>query len=483
MSASPDVPLTANLAPAPLIDRYPQVLGSNLNHAYISAAFRSCSQGYRQQYVDVLDELLEREPHGYAVLAQRILMTAGARRSVKAAKTEASSPDEALAEEARCLVERQLDSIPFLTQHFAYLLWSLYYGPVAAEILWEPQSHGCAWWITGLQDVHSRRLSYPDQSAWRLHIWDQGAVSTEGFGTHPSEQYFGFAIDDYPNKFIVHTPHLRGDYPTRDGLGRELAFWFSLKAIGARGAGQNVERFAKPWAWATYNTGSEANGGKPRAASDPDIAIGSAAVKALGTGSLSGATIPDSITLNLKYPDGVNSIGHLDFINLVDKQVSKAVLGNTDTTEGGPNGSRAATETRKKGSLELARYDASGFSATLTHCLARPIVELNLPHAAHLIPTIELAVDEEPDPAHLMSIAVQGAGIGMPIDADKMAAIAKLPLIPNETGLPRRCVPLKPMDLGATGGVSDAEADRGTTAADAANDDTKDGAKPESKDQ
>src|SRR5690348_3277670 len=66
-------PEEAKLAPYPLIDRYPVVLGSNLSLASISQAFRSAQTGWRQPYVDLLDELLEREPHGFAVLSQRIL--------------------------------------------------------------------------------------------------------------------------------------------------------------------------------------------------------------------------------------------------------------------------------------------------------------------------------------------------------------------------------------------------------------------------
>lgn len=469
-----DVPAPdAVIAPWPIIDRYPTVLGSNLNHAYISAAMRSCTQGYRQQWVDVLDELLEREPFGFACLSQRILTTAGARKHVRAAEAQPGTPDAELAEKARALVEAQLKSIPNLTQHCATLLWSIYYGVTALEKLWERVDRPDAkWWIRGLQLIHSRRLAYPDQADWRLHIWDQGAVSVaEAIGTHPSERFWGLAVDDYPFKFIVHTASLRGDYPPREGLGRELAFWFSLKGMAARGAGQNVERFAKPWTWATYNTGTPETP-HPRTAVPADIDIAKAAVSALGTGSLAGATIPDSIKLNLTQPLSTGAIGHKDFIGLCDEQISACIRGNTNTTKGGPNGSRAAMETQKQGEREQQRYDAAGLGETLTRQFAHDVIALNMPEALHVVPTIEVAVEEEPDPDHVMTVAQKAVMAGVPVDADALGAIVKLPLIPNDTKgpdgkpIPRRCVPLKPMDLGATTGVSDAEAERGKTAQD-----------------
>lgn len=448
----PDVPdATVQVAPWPLIDRFPIVLGAQLTHAYISATLRSATQGYRQQFVDVLDELLEREPTGYALLAQRVLMVAGARRCVIPAKTEPGSPDEELAKQAAALVEKQLADIPHLTQHLAALSWAIYYGPVGLEILWDRVATKVgetpvSWWARGLQFIHSRRLSYPDMSAWRLHVWDQGTVSTEGIGTHPTEQYFGLAVDDYPNKFIIHIPQLRGDYPTRDGLGRELVFWFSLKGMAARGAGQTVERFAKPWAFGTYATGSRETDYKPRTATKEDIAVLDSALKALGIGSLASASLPDSVAVHLKWPETTSSIGHKDFMAICDQQIARAISGNADLMQSGPNGARAAMQVQKRGTLELARYDASGLSATMTEQFARPVVTLNMPEAAHLVPTIEFAVDEEPDPLHVMEIAAKAVSVAVPVDADKLGEMVKLPLTPNETGAPRQCIPLKPVE-------------------------------------
>jgi phage gp29-like protein len=422
------------VAPYPLTDRFPTILGSNLNLTVISAAYRSCTMGYRQQYVDILDELLEREPHGFAVLSQLIFLLAGARLTVRPAMAPKGSKDADLAQENADYVQAAIERIPGRTARFAELLWALYYGLSGQEIMWESTSQGVL--PTNLQFIHSRRLAYPDQNVWELHIWDQGAVAGWMPGHYPTEQIYGIRVRDYPHKFIVHAPHVRGDYPTRDGLGRELAFWFALKGMAARGSAQFVERFAKPWALAYYSTQSD---GQPRTATgeqggagdmQSDIEKADAAIKALGTGSLSGAVLPDSVKVvleQLKY-----GMTQKDFISIINAEISKAVLTNTDMTEASPGGSRAATQTRKEGLMEVARYHAANFGDTLSRDLATPIIQLNRPHAAHLIPIIDIAVEEKPDAMSIMKVITAGAAVHMPIDADWAAEQTGMRLIPNE---------------------------------------------------
>src|SRR5512135_438292 len=91
----PPAPGDAPLAPFPNFDRYPVVIGSNLTLQYISSVFRLATTGYRREYVDVLDELLERDPATYAVYAQRVFGVAGARWTVEPAECEESERDEA----------------------------------------------------------------------------------------------------------------------------------------------------------------------------------------------------------------------------------------------------------------------------------------------------------------------------------------------------------------------------------------------------
>lgn len=463
VSAPTEVPApqAAKLAPWPHVDRYPTVLGSNLTLSSISSAFRLAQTGYRQQYVDVLNELIEREPHGFAVISQRILTVAGGR--VELVPPECADSEMERAEEIADACRRMVLSLPGLAQSLAALLWAIYYGVSTAETSWSKTSG--LWQPTRLHFVHPRRLSYPDQFSWELRIWDQGLVmpiqSGKGYGT---ERIFGLRVDDYPGKFVVHTPQLRGDYPTRDGLGRELAYWFAIKSIAARGAPAYLERFARPWPIAYYATQDD---GKPRAAQDADKMLADSAVASLGTGTLSSATLPDSIRIALEGAGGSGTgrpvLTYEQWIAICNAEISKVVLSQTFTTETGKFGSRSTADTGEQSQLRNAVYDAAALAETLKRDLVQWIVRLNWPEDIHLTPTVVIHVEDEPDANQRLELAAKAAQFGIPVDADAMADILGLPVVPNEekdeagNPCPRRMMPLTWMDPEQAQALADPE--------------------------
>lgn len=420
-------------APWPVVDKYPIVQGQALSLQTLASAYRVALTGYRLNYVDILDELLERDPHAFAVLSQRILVVAGGRLEFKPAVGK-DDPRFERAEEITKLVDDQVKAIPSLRQHFATLLWSLFYGIVGAEIHWDRV--GNAWTIKKLSFVHSRRFSFPDPNSWDLYIVDQGGPFFPAAYAGPNATY-GLRIDDYPNKFITHAPQVRGDYPTRDGLGRELGDWLCLKRLGARGAAQYLERFAKPWALGSYKTGYVDETGSAvevRSATKEDIQSLEAAMNALGVGSLSSYTHPDSVDVDMKTPDGVggSKIGYLEFLGYCDDQITKAVRGNTFTTSAGKFGAKGTAETGRDGELDLARYDAACFADTLKRDLVTAIVRLNAPGDLDLVPHVCIHVEDDPEPKAIMDLALTAVKIGMPLDADALAARVDLKLIPQD---------------------------------------------------
>lgn len=446
-------PDSAPLAPYPAIDRYPTILGSSVTLAYISSVFRLALTGYRREFCDLLDELLERDPHMYAVVAQRVHAVAGGRIQIVPAKTEAGSADEKRAREIKDYVDRRVFSIPDLQQSFAQLQWGgIFYGVGASEISWRQDEDG--WYPARLHWIHSRRLAYPDANSWSVRIWDQGMVASWDVHQDPTAQLFGLRCDDFPGKFLVHTPSVRGNYPTRDGLGRECAYWSALKLMGARGASQYIERFGKPWSAGYYATQDD---GKPRAANDEDIKALDAAGRALGIGGLAHATLPNSTKLDIFGPAAFapgSSLIHAAFVALCNGEESKAVLGQTDTTEAGPNGSRSATEVRKTGTYELYRYDAACLSETINHGLIRWIVSLNFPGEERLAPRVVIHAAEAPDPDALAKRASLLAHAGAPVDADEIGEQTGVAMLPEpkdgEKQQGRRMVPLallKPYEI------------------------------------
>lgn len=423
-----------SLAPWPSIDRWPTIIGSNLTLSYLSSVYRSAQTGYRREYVDVLDELIERDPHAFAVVSQRIIGVASGRLTMIPARCDDSEKERAKEIADDC--EQALHGIEQRSQALSGLLGAIFYGVSAAEINWSVD--GGKWTPTSLSWIHSRRLAYPDPNSWSVKIWDLGMMIGWGNTTGKRQNDatalgFGLSPSDFPGKFIVHAPQLRWNYPTRDGLGREIAYWMALKLMAARNLSAFVERFGKPWPIGYYNSTIEGKD-HPRAATDDDKSVLQATLQNLGAGNLNAAALPDSVRVDLGGPLASRlppELPQTQLIRVCNGEISKAVLGQSDTTEAGGNGSRSAAEVRKSGTIELYRYDAACLCATLKRDLISVYVHLNFPGQEHLTPTPHLDVEPPPDRMEESQIILNMVKSGAPIDADRAAQVTGVELIPN----------------------------------------------------
>jgi hypothetical protein len=388
---------SALIAPAPIADRAPIVIGQNLTLSYLASTYRLATQGIRYPFV------------------------AGARLDIQPAKLPAGHRETARALEICGEVDRQVRRIPRLAQSLGALAWGNVFGISAAEIEWERTER---WTAKRLHFIHSRRLSYPDATSWDLHVFDQGASSVMAPARPGAKAAMGLRIADYPGKFVVHTPQLSGDYPTRDGEGRYIGVYLALKRTIVRASAQDFERTIRPWVLGYFNRESDKNA--RTVADKDDIRQLEATVRALGLGSLNGAILPDACKVEILR--AASTANAQEFVAFLDGQVTKAMLGQTFTTEPGKFGAKGVTETAKKGSLELARYDGRCLADSLEAGLVHWIVRLNFPGEEHLAPDLALAVDEEPDPELLMRLAKDADAIGVPLDYVELGRRLRLPL-------------------------------------------------------
>ena len=252
---------------------------------------------------------------------------------------------------------------------------------------------------------------------------------------------FGLRVGSLPHKFIIHAPQLRGDYPTREGLGLQLCEWFVLKRVGARMGAQYLERWGKPFMDITFSTGDD---DKPRAADKPDIERAVAASGAIGAGSMSGWVHPDSVQVNAKSHDaGKKAVTFPEWIELCNGEISKPVLGNTLTTEvGSTGGNRALGQVHGDEEAKILAYDAQAMCDTLDEQLIASLVRLNYgADAMKLAPHVRLHVTD-PDPAALLALGIDAAKGNIAVDGDALAEEIGLKTVPNKTGAPRRMYPL-----------------------------------------
>lgn len=430
--------LGESLASWPSSDKYPIVIGPGLSLAYISAIFRLSLNGYRSQYVDLLDEMLEKDPNAFSVLSKRVTsLCTGTIQLVPARK------DDPISKEICDVCTEQIACIPDLMQHIAMLSWATYYAMVGLETHWARD--GQTWFPERLSFIHSRRLAFPVSGSWDLYVWDSGdAVSDLSPRSALAKRSVrGIRIADAPGKFIIHSPQIRGNYPTREGLGRQLAYWMALKLVASRNAPKYLEQFTRPLPEGVYRTGNEGSG---RQATDDDKLDAKAALSAMGAGSLTSWLHPDSIALNLRTPDPGSSpkMTFGEWISICNSEINKAVLGGTLSTEvGSTGGNRALGQEQGKGERKLLKFDAALMAETLRRDLVSWIVRLNFPKAKLSdVPRVKVHIEDDPDPIQIIERAAKAASAGAVVDGDAMCEQAGVKTIATGDLKGRRLVPM-----------------------------------------
>lgn len=430
---SPERDSKITVAPFPTVDRYPIIIGQNLNFTYIASCMRLAQLGYRMQYVDLLSEFIDHEPHGFSEISKRCIAVAGARFEIVSCDA-----GNAQADEIATHVDAQLKQIPFLKAAlFRLIFWGEYGGVGAEEILWRLEPDGTRW-VDKLQMIHSRRLTYPDWMLWDLHIWDQGY----GGGAGSDTKDFGLRVADYPDKFIVHSPSLRAEYPVREGYGRVLMIYMALKRLVVRNTGQDFERFIKPWVIAYFSTASIATG-KPRVANDADIAAANAAMRGVGVGSLAGVTLPDSIRIELLR--AVTAMTPVEFLSYLDRSITMVCAGQTYTSSPGASGARAASEVSQKDTDAIQRFSAEQLAESLRATIVRIIVALNFPGQEKLIPHVVAHVEEKLSSNMMLDNATKAALLGGKVDGGAVMKQAGVPVIDPDDKDAVRMLPITPV--------------------------------------
>jgi len=421
----------------PQIDKFPVIIGANLTAQYVSSAFRLCNSGWRYQYVDLLDELLENDPDARAVVRARILGVACGRYTVEPADLgeNATDAERDLAKSIAGQFDIEFKNIPFLRQRLQQLAWADWYGLSGLEIKWE---HPAAnkWEIAGLSFIHSRRINLTNPTSWDVYIYDQGLVGPGSEYMGPTVGVYGLPVSKYPNKFVIHSPSLSGQYPTRDGEGRYVAFFLLMKRMVTRCSAQDFERTVRPWVVGYFNRKLQEGHDVPLA-DKLDIALLEAALGALGAGSMNSAALPNSVKIELLKAAAAMSA--TEFLSFLNKSIAKALLGQAFTTEPGANGNLATAEVADKNTSKILEYSVGALCDTLRESLAVPWLQLNHPGVQRrFAPRVIGNVSDLPSPEKLMEMAAAGARIDMPIDIDDLAARTHLKVLEKDDTVGRR---------------------------------------------
>jgi len=372
-------------------------------------------------YLELAEEMEEKDLHYLAVLSTRKQAVAGLGMAVKPAS--GSKLDQRIAG----LIDEVINGGALDIESTLYdILDAIGKGFSATEIIWDQS--GRQWiperlvwrdprffmfdWISGerllVRTLRPEALTVPGVA---------NAYPSDGGGHYKGPRWYaGIDPDDArigiqpltaplaPFKFIVHIAKAKSGLPIRGGIARAAGWAYLFKNYLLKDWITFAEVFGQPLRLGRYGAG----------ATEADKQALLSAVANLGTDAA--AIVPESMMVQFVEARQSGSTDLYErFCEYLDRQVSKAVLGQTLTTDAARRGgSQAAAQVHETVRRDIIQADAKRLGASIVRDLVRPIVELNFGQQKRY-PRIELQVPEDQDEKMFADIVAELADRGLRI--------------------------------------------------------------------
>lgn len=319
-----------------------QSVANGLTPQRLASILRAAAEGSANDYLTLAEEMEERDLHYASVLGTRKLAVAGLSVRVEAASDDPE--DVRRADQLKELVDS-----PGFGELQADLTDAMGKGYAVSEIIWDRS--GKTWNPERFEPRDQRFFQFDRDTGRELRLLDE------------ADPINGVALAPY--KFIVHLPRIRSGLPIRGGLTRLAAVGYMCKAWTWKDWMGFADIFGMPMRVGRYGAG----------ASKEDISTLMSAVANLGSDAA--AVIPDSMRID--FTQAANVAGAGDFFKGLaewwDKQVSKAVVGQTMSTDDGSSQAQATIHNEVR--IDLLQADAKAESNTISRYFVRPWCDLN----------------------------------------------------------------------------------------------------------
>ncbi|QDH13821.1 DUF935 family protein [Formicincola oecophyllae] len=224
-----------------------------------------------------------------------------------------------------------------------------------------------------------------------------------------------------PRRALVHRHPSWSGLQLRQGLTRAIAFNSLFKLYSSRDWGVFVQAFGLPIRVGKYDNGSSENDRNVLWKAVTDLA-----------GAMA-CTMPESMNIEFIEPKGTTASDvHEKRCKWLDEQTSKAVLGQTGTTDA-RTGTHAAAQTHRLVQEDIERADATLLAHTLNSQLVKQMIDLSFgPPKDGRYPVASIGrPDEAPLETVLDAIAKAGPQ-GLKVKADEL--LARLNMTPPGKG-------------------------------------------------
>lgn len=351
----------------------------------LARILRDAEMGDPVEYLELAEEMEEKDLHYRSVLSTRKLQVSGLDITVVSASDEAA--DVAAAD----LVREWLEWDELQPSLFD-VLDAVGKGFSVTEIIWD--TSGKRWMPKALLWRDPRWFRFDPADGRTVRLLDAG----------------GQLLPLTPFKYIVHVHKTKSGLPIRGGLAYAIAWFWLFKNFDIKSWVQFAEIFGHPLRVGKYGAGASAEDKATLLRAVRNIARDAAAI------------IPESMILEFVEAKISGNIDLYEKLaSYLDRQTSKAVLGQTGTTDTGQHVGTANAHEQVREDIE--KSDAGQLAASLNRDIVRPMIDLNLgPRSRY--PRIYISRPDTEDVAKLVSALEIVVPMGMKVESsvirDKM---------------------------------------------------------------
>lgn len=355
-----DKPDTNEISVGRVWDRYSEYPSNGLTPESLARIFKEADAGEVMSQMELFEEMEEKDPHLFAQMQTRKNAVTGL-----GYKIIASSADEADKRVAE-FTEKVINEIEGFLDILFDLLDAIGKGIAVSEIIWAYKNGRVV--VADIKYRHQKRLCWD--------MYDNLKIRTE---EHPE----GMLLPKH--KFIVHKYKARSGHPARAGILRVAAWMYLFKNYDVKDWVRFCEIFGMPVRLGKYNPG----------ASEEDKAALMQALVQLGSDAA--GILPEGTTIELSEGQKTTSVDLYERLaRYCDEQTSKAVLGQTLTSDTGSSGSYAQSKTHNEVRHDLTVADCKALAGTLKRDLIKPLILFNF-GADCKIPDIQFDCSEPED--------------------------------------------------------------------------------------
>jgi len=327
----------------------------------LAALLRASEDGDPASYFELAERIEEKELHYVSVLRTRRLAVSALEPVVEAASDDAA--DVAIADFVREIVLGDA-----VRSSLFDILDAIGKGISVTEIVWDLS--GGQWVPDRLAWVDQRWIEF-DRTDRRTPMLRSGP-GEPGAGTLPAGKTPDTAGPPGPHlkplapfKFIVCNIQSKSGLPVRGGLARPVAWAYLFKNFDLKAWVQFAEVYGQPLRVGKYHPGASDEEKRTLLRALANIASDAAAM------------VPQSMAVEFVEASGNRDGAMFEKMAVyLDLQISKAVLGQTGTTDAVAGG-YAVGKVQNEVRSDIRDADSNALAMTLKRDLVKPLVDLN----------------------------------------------------------------------------------------------------------